>query len=292
MAGPLGILRRDQWRRSLLSAMFCRELAARRGVAPDQAFLAGLLHDFGAIVVVACLESLGVASLPVMPEASWRRLVEDLHVEFGMVVVARWKLPEPLAEVITSHHSPHTCMRVYRPLVQLVAIVDQIVEILDRPEGGITALAEVPGLEHDERFRIGALMPKVAEQMARFETPAARDVGSVVARSPGPLEGGWPVDFAIEAKQHAEYRACALAPSALAFRSAVMLPPAWLVEVTLHCAPDTIPMLIHVKSCDAQPGGTFLVTAQPFGLAGEDKAAWIRLIGRTRAAHAASRQES
>ncbi len=291
IAGPLGVLRRDQWRRSLLSAMFCKELATRRGVDPDQAFLAGLLHDFGAIVVVACLESLGLAHLPVMPEPSWRRLIEDLHVEFGMVVVARWRLPEAIAEVIASHHTPHTCMRIYRPLVQLVAVVDQIIEILDRPDGGIAALAEVPGLEHDERFRIGALMPKVAEQMARFETPAQRDVGSRVAPAPGLLDGGWPVDFAIESRQHAEYRACALAPSTVAFRSPVMLQPAWLVEVTVRCEPETIPMLIHVKSCDAQPGGGFLATAQPFGLAGEDKAAWLRLIGRTRPSSAHPRPE-
>jgi len=280
--GPLALLRRDQWRRSLLSAMFCKELAGRRGVAPEQAFLAGLLHDFGAVVVVACLESLGVAQLPVLPEATWRRLVDDLHVEFGMVVVARWKLPEPIAEVIASHHTPHTCMRVHRPLVQLVAIVDQIVEILDRPEGGIAALAEVPGLEHDERFRIGALMPKVAEQMARFETPAVRDVSTLITPAPSLLDGGWPVDFPIESKSHAEYRACALAPSMLAFRSPALLQPAWLAEVTLRCDPDVIAMLVNVKSCEPQTDGEFLVTAQPFGLAGDDKNAWLRLIARTR----------
>lgn len=281
--GPLGVLRRDTWRRSLLSAMFCKELAGRRGVAPEQAFLAGLLHDFGAVIVLACLESLGVARLPVMPEAAWRKLVEDLHVEFGMVVVARWHLPEPIAEVIASHHTPQTCMRVYRPLVQLVAIVDQIIAILDRPDGGIAALTEVTGLEHDERIRIAALMPKVAEQMARFETPPQRERGSVVTPTPGLLDGGWPVDFAIDAKG-SEYRACALAPSMLAFKSAAMLPPAWLAEVTLRCVPDTIPMLVNVKSCEAMPNGQFLVTAQPFGLAGEDKAAWLRLLGRTRQA--------
>jgi len=290
--GPLGILRRDQWRRSLLAAMFCKELASRRGITPDQAFLAGLLHDFGAVVVLACLESLGVARLPVMPEASWRRLVEDLHVEFGMVVVARWKLPEPIAEVIASHHTPHTCMRVYRPLVQLVAIVDQIIEILDRPDGGIAALSEVPGLEHDERFRIGALMPKVAEQMARFETKAQRDVGSVVAPTPGLLDGGWPVDFPIDSKSRTPYRACALAPAMLAFRSPAMLQPGWLAEITLRCDPDTIAMLVNVRSCEAQPGGTFLITAQPFGLAGDDKAAWHRLIARTRDNNPAPKQES
>jgi HD-like signal output (HDOD) protein len=281
--GPLAILRRDTWRRSLLAAMFCRELAGRRGVAPDQAFLAGLLHDFGAVVVLACLEALGPARLPVLPEASWKKLVDDLHVEFGMVVVARWHLPEPIAEVIASHHAPQTCMRVYRPLVQLVAIVDQIIDILDRPDGGLAALGEVAGLEHDERFRIGALMPKVAEQMARFETAPRRDLGSVIEPTPGLLDGGWPVDFAIASKS-SEYRACALAPSMLAFKSRAMLQPAWLAEITLRCDPDTIAMLVNVKTCEALPGGEFLVTAQPFGLAGEDKAAWLRLIGRTRGA--------
>jgi hypothetical protein len=251
---------------------------------PDQAFLAGLLHDFGAIVVLSCLESLGVAPLPVLPEATWRRLVEGLHVELGMVVVARWHLPEPIAEVIAGHHTPHTCSRVYRPLVQLVAIVDQIIEILDRGSaGGIAALVEVPGLEHDERFRIGALMPKVADQMARFEMAPTRSIASSIAPPIGPVTDSWPVDFAVESRSQAVFRACALSASALMFRSPVVLQPAWLAELTLRCAPDTITMLAHVKSCEASPRD-YLVTAQPFGLAGQDREAWLRLIERTRPA--------
>jgi HD-like signal output (HDOD) protein len=283
--GPLALLRRDQWRRSLLAAMFCKELAPRRGVLPDQAFLAGLLHDFGAVVVLSCLESLGVAPLPVLPEATWRRLVEGLHVELGMVVVARWHLPEPIAEVIASHHTPHTCSRVYRPLVQLVAIVDQIIEILDRgPAGGIAALVEVPGLEHDERYRIGALMPKVADQMARFEMASERGVASSIAGPTGPVADSWPVDFVVESRNQTVYRARAMTSSTLMFSSPVMLPPAWLAELTLRCSPDTITMLAHVKSCEVTIGSDHLVTAQPFGLAGQDREAWLRLIERTRPA--------
>jgi HD-like signal output (HDOD) protein len=281
--GPLVALRRDQWRRSLLAAMFCRELAGRRGVPPDQAFLAGLLHDFGAIVVVACIESFGTAALPVLPEATWRRLVEDLHVEFGMVLVTRWQLPEPIAEVVEHHHTPESCMRVYRPLVQLVSIVDQIIAILDdSTRGSIADLVEVPGLEHDERFRIGALMPKVADQMARFETPVDRDTASSIAPRTQPLEDSWPVDFPIVSKNQVVHRACTLAASSLAFQSPVRLPQGWLAELTLQCAPDSITILANVRSCQALPGGKHLVVAQPFGLAGEDKAAWQRLIARTR----------
>jgi len=85
----------------------------RRGVAPDQAFLAGLLHD-------SARSSWSPASSRWAPprcrsaEPIWRRMVEDLHIEFGMVVVARWQLPEPISEVVTSHHTPHSCNRVYR----------------------------------------------------------------------------------------------------------------------------------------------------------------------------------
>jgi HD-like signal output (HDOD) protein len=284
--GPLALLRRDQWRRSLLAAMFSRELAGRRGIAPDQAFVAGLLHDFGAIVVLACLESLGKNKLPTLSEATWCRLVEDLHVEFGMIVVSRWQLPEPIAEVIAHHHSPHSCMRVHRPLVQLISVVDQIIAVLDRgANGGLAALGEVPGLEHDERYRIGALMPKVAEHMAKFESAPQREIPSAIAPAPGsPVEDGWPVDFFIEGRNLIEYRACALTPSTFAFRAPVTLQPAWLAELTLRCVPDTITMLANVKTCTPHGDGSFFVTAQPFGLAGEDKNAWLRLIERTRRA--------
>jgi hypothetical protein len=198
-------------------------------------------------------------------------------------VAARWQLPEPIAEVIASHHTPHTCSRVYRPLVQLVAIVDQIIDILDRGSAGdIAALVEVAGLEHDERFRIGALMPKVADTMARFEMPGERGVTSSIAVPTGPAIDGWPVDFPIESRSHVGCRARALTEAALVFSSPTLLQPAWLADLTLRCTPDTITMLAHVKSCEVMPGGDYLVTAQPFGLAGGDKEAWLRLIERSR----------
>jgi HD-like signal output (HDOD) protein len=283
--GPLALLRRDQWRKSLLAALFCKELAGRRGVPPDQAFLGGLLHDFGAVVAITSLEAIGKTSgpLPVLPEAAWRRLVESLHVELGMVVVGKWSLPEPIAEVVASHHTPQTCSRVYRPLVQLVAVVDHILEVLDRGAGGgLPALVEVPGLDHDERFRIAALMPKVADQMSKFELANDRGVTSSIERPTDVDDLSWPIDVAMESRNGVQYRACALAPNLLAFKSPVPLQPAWLTEFTLRCAPDTITMLAHIKTCEVTPRRDYLVTVTPFGLAGDDKAAWQRLIARTK----------
>lgn len=282
--GPLALLRRDQWRRSLLAAMFSRELAARRGVPTDVAFLAGLLCDFGAIAVVACLEAMGPDPLPTFSEERWRGLVQDLHVEFGMIVAARWSLPEPISEVIAHHHAPSRCARVHRPLVQLVAIVDEIITTLDRGSAeGIGALAAVAGLEHDERQRIGALIPKVAEQMAAFEpAPPSSPVPSAIARPAAAVDGTWPVDFPIIGPRWAAYRACALSASSVVFKSPVALQPAWLCDLQLDAQPDQLTMLANVLSCEPAGAGSYLVTAQPFGLGGDNKAAWLRLVTRTR----------
>ncbi len=291
-AGPLALLRRDQWRRSLLAAMFCRELAGRRGVPTDLAFLAGLLYDFGAIAVVACLESLGPDALPGLPEARWRGLVDDLHVEFGMIMAARWSLPEPIAEVIAHHHAASRCARVHRPLVQLVAIVDEIITTLDRGSAeGIGALAGVTGLDADERLRIGTLIPKVAEQMAAFE-PLPTPGPSAIARPGGPPDGSWPVDFAITGPRGASYRARALSGTAVVFTSPVALEPAWLCDLQLDAPPEQLTMLANVLSCQPAIGGAYLVTAQPFGLGGENKAAWLRLVTRTRRENSSSPKES
>jgi len=236
-------------------------------------------------VLVACLETLGIAALPVLPEPTWRRIVEQHHVELGMVVVTRWQLPEALAEVIEHHHTPQTCMRVYRPLVQLIAIVDQILEILDRaPSSGIAALSEVPGVDHDERYRIGALMPKVAEQMAQFEAPLGREVASPIAEPAASTDETWPVDFAIESRHGVMYRACSVTLAALAFHSPVRLQPAWLTQLTLHCRPEPITMLVHVTACRADAAGGYAVTVQPFGLAGDDEREWLQLIARAQRA--------
>ena len=283
-AGPLAMLRRDQWRRSLLAAMFCRELAPRRGVSADVAYLAGLLHDFGSIVTLVCLESLGATGMPTLPEARWRALVEDLHVELGMIVAARWGLPEAITEVISHHHGATSCARIHRPLVQLVATVDEIIDLLDRePAGGITALVGVPGLDHDERLRIGALLPKVAEQMASFEPPPT-GISAAIESNTTMLDDSWPVDFAISGRHGVSYRATALAPNAIAFKSAEAMQPGWLCDLELDAPPERITMLANVKSCEVVGDGSFLVVVQPFGLGGTHKSAWLQLVTRTRRA--------
>jgi HD-like signal output (HDOD) protein len=288
--GPLAVLRRDQWRRALISALLCRELAARRGLEPDVAYVAGLLHDFGGVILLACIESPAMQPRPVLSERDWRFLVDDLHIEFGMVVAARWELPEAITEVITSHHRPQLAAREHRALVQLVATVDEVIDVLDEPTAGIDGLVTIAGLAPDERRRIVGLMPAIADQMAKAEagTPAPVKRGtaapaSAVAPATTPLDDGFKADFTVSGPGRAEDRACAISSDAFMFRSRLALTPAWLAELVITTETERIPMIAHVVSCEPSgPGsGELLITVRPFGLGTGELAAWKRLVEST-----------
>ncbi len=284
--GPLAVLRRDVWRRSLLSAMLCKELAPRRGIDPDQAFLAGLLHDFGAVVVLACVEAMPDA--PKMPEHAWQSIVDEVHVELGMIVAARWQLPEQIADVMANHHQPAKAATANRPLVELIEIADEVIAILDRgADGDLHALAPTLGLVQEDIASITTLMPRVSEQMHAFEVPAEKTMMMrrvlIETSMLSPVDG-WPVDLVVEGKGHAEHRASMVGPNMIVFSSTFAYPVAWLADLTVHDDAGNFTMLANVKQCDKIAEGSYLVTAQPFGLGGEVKTAWSKLVSRTRRA--------
>lgn len=276
-AGDLAPLRRDQWRRSLLAAAMCKELAPRRGVAPDLAFLAGLLYGFGA-VVVACIEALE-GELPPLPLTAWRRLIRELENDFGVVLANTWNLPAAIVEAIAHHHTPGDCMRIHRPIVQLVATVDTAITILDR-NATASALEDIAGLDHDERFRICALLPRVAEQMAAFEH---HDSPQPNARITGVIDRveTWPCSAALTSKTGAVYRATEIGTDVIVFRGRTQLVAGWLAELTLELA-SSVPLLVNVRSCEELPDGMFSMTARPFGLDGASRDAWTSLLARGR----------
>lgn len=282
-AGPLADLRRDEWRRSLLAAVFAKELASRRGIDPNQAFLAGLLHDFGALIAVACLEE--EKQLPTLSAVTWSSVVKRVHIELGSTIANRWKLAVPICDVIAHHHNPSECPAANRPLAQLIATVDHIIAILDRSAmTGIGALTEVPGLTTDERYRLGALMPQIGDQMAKFELAALEARGDSAVEPDDMLEGGFRVDFPVGNKKEMAYRACALSQDRIAFHSPSAMSPGWLTELVLCETSPALQVLANVVACTPQTKGDFVVVCQPFGLGGDQKKGWTELVAMKRVA--------
>jgi HD-like signal output (HDOD) protein len=95
------------WDHSLTSAFAARRLAQRVGVDATEAFLAGLLHDCGRLLVLKALEHLeqhgGQARTP---PALVEELMETLHTTLGHRTLTAWRLPDGVARVALHHEEP------------------------------------------------------------------------------------------------------------------------------------------------------------------------------------------
>ncbi|HTE54132.1 MAG TPA: HDOD domain-containing protein [Kofleriaceae bacterium] len=182
--GVLLDLRRTVWRQSVWSAFLCRELAARWRMDPDAAFLCGLLHDFGRVVALACVEQiLSSSRAPVrLSPARCVEVVEAYHVELGMVIAEKWNLPAIVADVIRDHHVADGGRE--RDHVGLVCATDQVVSLMesslvvDRSDLDAIAtllpeerdfltdlLPALPGLVEGLDPQAGSTMPRVSQYM-------------------------------------------------------------------------------------------------------------------------------
>lgn len=287
-AGPLRTLRRDIWRRSLLTAAIASDLAPARGIDRDAAFVAGLLHDFGAITVLVGIEELDVP-LPVLSDVTWRRFVERVQPPFGRVFAQRWRLPEPIADAIEHWAEPHRYEGAHRALVGVIASAVAIVSTLDNdPSEGVESLLRLEGLSRSEAERVYHLVPRIAELMNTFEpsTPARtaaarRTTNSAVEAAPAP-DVQWPIDIGATCKGFA-MRTRAIDPKAVVLVGAEPLELNWLVPIVLDGDPR-VDTLANVTACAPQRDGTYRIVARPFALGGDAKLAWFSLVQRARTA--------
>jgi HD-like signal output (HDOD) protein len=92
------------WRRTMTCALACRKLADGRGLAPEEAFLAGLLHGFGRSIAVTSIEDLlktAKAHQPLTVE-EWLSIAEQHRAALARAVARSWKLPQVIADAIDS----------------------------------------------------------------------------------------------------------------------------------------------------------------------------------------------
>jgi len=283
-SGTFVLLRRDIWRRSLLAARVAAELAPARGVDPDAAFIAGLLHDIGAIAVLVGLEDLHV-ELPTLPASQWRTFVDRLQPRFGAVLADRWKLPEAIAHAVQHCFSVDRYAGPHAALVELTATAVCAITILERtPAAGVAQLRVLSEISAEERERVGALLPEIAQLMETFEPRDAVVVTLKQATAEPPratIDGGWPIDYLVTCRSES-YTAYALAPDAVLLRGLHPLATSWLAPLVMHCGSFELEMLANIKSCTVDANGEHRIVAQPFALGGVSKQQWLNLLQRTR----------
>jgi HD-like signal output (HDOD) protein len=114
------------WRRSLASAAIMRLLSEFTGTDEEDAFLIGLLHDIGDVIVLRQVH--GQAKLtgytPDLP--TFDHLCHECHQQFGELIAGEWKLPDELTSLIADHHRHPTTggpLQVKRLQLQLADVI-------------------------------------------------------------------------------------------------------------------------------------------------------------------------
>jgi HD-like signal output (HDOD) protein len=101
----------DQQRHALLVAGLARRILPNKHAAED-AFMAGMLHDIGKLVLATSLpEQLARVMAVVERERRPQHEVEHevtgvSHAEIGAYLLGLWGLPYPVVEAVANHHAP------------------------------------------------------------------------------------------------------------------------------------------------------------------------------------------
>jgi HD-like signal output (HDOD) protein len=278
VGGPLYPLRRQVWRQALSSALVCEALCGTMGAEPAEAFVAGLLHDAGKLLVVGALEELGQRqALGVHQEGSWWALVERFHVRCGELLAQKWHLPGTLGAVISTHHDPEATLG---PLPRLARLSDRVVRLLEAgPAVDAPALVEV-GLAPEAAQALASRLPGIPATLGAFEAPEpqASEATALLPRAPSATAAA-PSGLRLEVagETSGPWPATRLSPVALAVLAPRRLVPNLLLEATL--LPYGLHFFALVQQCESATDG-FATELQPFALAPEEAAQWASLVRR------------
>jgi len=123
---------RDLWTHSIAVASGARSLAVQTGLSlPDEAFLAGLIHDVGIIVELqSCRKQFVeiIAHLSDDQNLTFLKAEEQTlgatHESFGAALCRKWKFPVNLEYVAGFHHCPMELQDAQRTLPAIVHVAD------------------------------------------------------------------------------------------------------------------------------------------------------------------------
>lgn len=132
----------DFWKRSIAVGTASRIIDRLLGGNSDEIFTAGLLHDYGRLIILLNSDKLPIVDLlnecnknKELVHKHERKMAGFNHMELADTLFAEWEMPSVIREVAAFHHSPVLAVR-YRYETAIVHIADVICSAMELGKNG------------------------------------------------------------------------------------------------------------------------------------------------------------
>ncbi len=174
------------WWHSLMCATLSRRIAKKIQYANiDEAYLSGLLHDIGRLILVSTFPEEHKTFL-LETEDVWnelwaeKQLIGITHSEAGAWLVHNWNLNSLIADAIRYHHEPLEQIREAFPLIKIVYFSSLLRENIGDHERNLEAGSLLLGLDSDD---IESIVEGATEEVCQI----AENL-NITAKPPGTSE--------------------------------------------------------------------------------------------------------
>lgn len=162
---------KDLWTHSAAVGAANKLITTAIGLAlPDEAFLAGLIHDLGLVALLQCYndkvpEVVDAVRAGVPFRTAEEKIIGADHQEIGMALAAKWKFPRSFQYVAGYHHNPLELAKENR----LLAVVTHISDIMcANSKLGLTITVESNEVSPELLAEIGLTGESMAEIQANI----------------------------------------------------------------------------------------------------------------------------
>ncbi len=125
---------RELWSTSVEVAAISRMIAGESSLNPEQALIAGLIHNIGALPVLKMAEDDEELSTD---KASLNQLIKDLQSPVGELILSFWNFPDHLIDVVSKWNTfnrQHNGPADYVDIVQIAILQSGHTQYSDAPE--------------------------------------------------------------------------------------------------------------------------------------------------------------
>ena len=123
------------WTHSLGCGSIARFVAGQLGKDPEEAYLAGLLHDVGKVALLGTVVA-KKKEAELLPESLMERLLNNFHAYAGMIVARTWNLPAQVSDAIKNHHNFEQSKEDIRftAVIQIADVLTHLARLGQQPE--------------------------------------------------------------------------------------------------------------------------------------------------------------